>query len=104
VKPDIRSRGTPVPRRFCEPSAVNLASLHVQRRVERPDAVPEYSNPLSYRPPLPSDPDREDPPPEAKLPSLFDALKQQLGLRLEAQKGPVEYLVVEHVEKPAAGN
>jgi uncharacterized protein (TIGR03435 family) len=60
-----------------------------------------YDFTLSYRPPLPSDPDVEDLPPEmAKLPSLFDALKRQLGLRLEAQKGPVEYFVVEHVEKP----
>jgi uncharacterized protein (TIGR03435 family) len=35
-----------------------------------------------------------------ELPSLFDALKQQLGLKLEAQKGPMDYYVVEHVEKP----
>jgi uncharacterized protein (TIGR03435 family) len=34
-------------------------------------------------------------------PSIFDALRQQLGLKLEAQKGPVDYYVVEHVEKPA---
>ena len=33
-------------------------------------------------------------------PSLFDALKQQLGLKLEAQRGPVEYYVVENVVKP----
>jgi uncharacterized protein (TIGR03435 family) len=31
---------------------------------------------------------------------IFAALPKQLGLRLEAAKGPVEYLVVEHVEKP----
>jgi uncharacterized protein (TIGR03435 family) len=34
-------------------------------------------------------------------PSIFDALKQQLGLKLEAQKGPVDYFVIDHVEKPA---
>ncbi|MGA3201466.1 MAG: TIGR03435 family protein [Bryobacteraceae bacterium] len=34
-------------------------------------------------------------------PSIFDALKQQLGLKLEAQKGPVDYYSVDHVEKPA---
>jgi uncharacterized protein (TIGR03435 family) len=34
-------------------------------------------------------------------PSIFDALRQQLGLKLEAQKGPVEYYVIDHVEKPA---
>jgi uncharacterized protein (TIGR03435 family) len=34
-------------------------------------------------------------------PSLFDAVRSQLGLKLEATKGPVEYYVVEHIEKPA---
>jgi len=34
-------------------------------------------------------------------PSIFDAVRQQLGLKLEAQKGPVEYYVIDHVEKPS---
>jgi|SRR5215471_8724068 len=35
-------------------------------------------------------------------PSLFNALQDQLGLRLEPAKGPVEVLVIDHVEKPSA--
>jgi uncharacterized protein (TIGR03435 family) len=31
--------------------------------------------------------------------SIFTALPQQLGLRLESQKGPVEMLVIDHVER-----
>jgi uncharacterized protein (TIGR03435 family) len=38
----------------------------------------------------------------AKWP-VFSAVEQQLGLRLEATKGPVEVLVIDHVEK-ASGN
>jgi uncharacterized protein (TIGR03435 family) len=34
-------------------------------------------------------------------PSLFDAVRDQLGLRLQAQRGPVESLVIEHVERPS---
>ena len=34
-------------------------------------------------------------------PSLFSALQQQLGLRLEATKGPVDVLVIDHVNKPS---
>jgi uncharacterized protein (TIGR03435 family) len=33
-------------------------------------------------------------------PSIFTALQEQLGLRLEASKGPVQILVIDHVEKP----
>jgi uncharacterized protein (TIGR03435 family) len=35
------------------------------------------------------------------LPSLFTALEQQLGLRLELRKGPVEAYVIDHVERPS---
>jgi uncharacterized protein (TIGR03435 family) len=34
-------------------------------------------------------------------PSVFIALQEQLGLKLEPQKGSVEILVIEHVEKPS---
>jgi len=34
-------------------------------------------------------------------PSLFTAIQEQLGLRLRAQKAPVEVLVIDHVEKPS---
>jgi uncharacterized protein (TIGR03435 family) len=35
------------------------------------------------------------------LPTLFTALEQQLGLRLESRKGPVETYVIDHVERPS---
>jgi uncharacterized protein (TIGR03435 family) len=34
-------------------------------------------------------------------PSLFNALQEQLGLKLEAGKGPVEIIVIDHVERPS---
>jgi uncharacterized protein (TIGR03435 family) len=34
-------------------------------------------------------------------PTIFEAVRRQLGLKLERQKGPVDIMVIDHVEKPA---
>jgi uncharacterized protein (TIGR03435 family) len=35
-------------------------------------------------------------------PSIFTAVQEQTGLKLEASKGPVPTLVIDHVEKPSS--
>lgn len=57
---------------------------------------------LAFLPELPPGFDKSRLPPEMlDRPSIFDALKEQLGLKLQPEKGPVEYYVIDHVEKPA---
>jgi uncharacterized protein (TIGR03435 family) len=41
-------------------------------------------------------------PSDAPVPPFFTAIQQQLGLRLEATRGPIETIVVDHAERPSA--
>ncbi len=81
----------------------------VLRRDQRPvidmtGLTGNYDFKLSFLPELPPNfPVENLPPGFLDRPSIYDALKQQLGLRLDPQKGPVEYFVIDHIEK-AAGN
>ena len=55
-----------------------------------------------HPPKFPQKTDTADAAPEADAaPGLFEAMQQQLGLKLDAKKTPVDVLVIDHVEKPS---
>jgi uncharacterized protein (TIGR03435 family) len=67
--------------------------------------TPEQAQgPLGGAPPPPPPPGVSLPPLppiDPNGPSLFTALQEQLGLKLESTKGPVDILVIDHVERPS---
>ncbi len=81
--------------------------------VDKTDLTGKYDIDLQYTPdqgqfpggplpPLPGGvPGPALPPVDPNGPSLFTALQEQLGLKLESQKAPVDIMVVDHIEHPS---
>jgi bla regulator protein BlaR1 len=72
--------------------------------IDKTGLTAKYDFTLTWTPELgPQFPggDRPDapPPPDPNGPSLFTAVQEELGLRLESAKGSVDILVVDHAEK-----
>lgn len=59
-----------------------------------------YQIKLEWTPDLDRPPNADAPP----GPSLFTAVQEQLGLKLESRKGPVDVLVVDHADQTPAEN
>jgi len=59
-----------------------------------------YDFKISFLPELPPGFDKDSLPPAVlERPNLFTAVREQLGLKLTPQKGPVTYMVIDHVER-----
>jgi uncharacterized protein (TIGR03435 family) len=41
------------------------------------------------------------PPPDSAGPTLFTAMQEQLGLKLDSQKSSLDVLVIDRIEKPS---
>jgi uncharacterized protein (TIGR03435 family) len=73
--------------------AAQLAGRVLDRAVlDRTEIAGEFDVDLEWTP-------DESPDPGS---SIFTALQERLGLKLESQRGVVDVLVIDHVEKPSA--
>ncbi len=64
--------------------------------------TPDQNQPGGFGGPGGPGPDGLRPPPaDPNGPSIFTAIEEQLGLKLDSQKGPVEMLTIDAVEKPS---
>jgi uncharacterized protein (TIGR03435 family) len=81
----------------------NNLSGRVQRTVvDRTGLSGYWDFEINFAPesaPIPLPPGVDLPPGDPTAPSLFTAVQEQLGLRLQSTKGPVEVLVVDRVEQ-----
>jgi len=66
--------------------------------IDRTGLTGQYAISLSFAPVDPGAPARDIA--QDFAPSIFQALQDQAGLRLESTKGPVQVLVIDHAEKP----
>ncbi len=61
-----------------------------------------YDFTLSFMPELPPDVSKDNFSPELRdRPSIFDAVKQQLGLKLVPQKGPIDHYIIDSIDRPS---
>jgi uncharacterized protein (TIGR03435 family) len=78
--------------------ATVLASLTNRMVLDETNLTGKYDIDLRYAPDMDTtEPTQADP----NSPSLFTALQEQLGLKLESKKGPVEMFVIDQVERPS---
>ena len=60
-----------------------------------------YDFELTFAPEGPLPPGATPQPQDADAPGIFTALREQLGLRLDGRRSPVEVLVIDRVERPS---
>jgi uncharacterized protein (TIGR03435 family) len=80
-----------------------LANLVGRPVVDRTGLVGTFNFTLNWTPPEAATPNGPDPlsMPDQTGPSIFTAIREQLGLELRATKGPAEVLIIDHVERPS---
>jgi bla regulator protein blaR1 len=90
------------------PMELFAASFPVTNETDRPvvdrtGLTGKFDYALEYTPQLqPSSPSGEASRRDLTGPTLLEALKEQLGLKLESQTGDVDVLVIDYVEEPPA--
>jgi uncharacterized protein (TIGR03435 family) len=82
-----------------------LTQSHVgvdHRVVDKTQLTGKYSFTLDFSPAQGVGPAGEAAPSDVSQPSIFTALQEQLGLKLQPGTGTIDVVVVDHVERPAA--
>ena len=83
--------------------ANNLSSTTGRPVVDKTGLTAKYDWVLEWTPDVPATQNAEaSQSVDSPGPTIFTALQEQLGLKLESSKGPVENIVIDHVDRPSA--
>ena len=91
-------------RNFTMPIFANVLAAHLDDIVvDRTGLNSSYDFKLEFRPETARDRanDGQEPTLNLDAPSLFTALREQLGLELRRQRVAMEFLVIDHIEEPS---
>jgi uncharacterized protein (TIGR03435 family) len=88
--------------------AQSLTDATSHKVIDKTGITGKYNFKLDWMPepgqmaPPPGPENEALPPPDPSGPSIFTAVEEQLGLKLQATKGAVEMIVIDRAEKPSA--
>lgn len=74
--------------------AANLSNVLGRKVTDKTGLAGKFTATVLYAP--------DDAGPGDNRPSIFTALEQELGLRVDSAKGPVEFIVIDRAEKPGS--
>jgi len=84
---------------------MNLSDILSRPVLDKTGLTEKYDFVLEWTPDAalarPDGPDAA-PPADSSGPTIFTAVQEQLGLKLESTKGPVDTIVIDHVDRPSA--
>jgi uncharacterized protein (TIGR03435 family) len=96
-KGEIRTMGVPIDR-FTQALSTQLGRPVIDKTGLRG----HYAFNLTWSPDSEASTTDTAPPADISGPSIFTAVQEQLGLKLQSAKDPVKILVVDHIEQPSA--
>lgn len=81
--------------------ATNLSGSVGRPVIDKTDLTAKYDWVLEWTPDMPATGSDAPQPADAPGPTIFTALQEQLGLKLESSKGPVDTYVIDKVDRPS---
>jgi uncharacterized protein (TIGR03435 family) len=81
--------------------AMNLSNVIGRPVIDKTSLTGKYDWVLDYDPNVSGAQNQDNTAGDEQRPTIFTALQDQLGLKLESTKGPVETYVIDKIDRPS---